>query len=154
VWSPRVAIPATAARWSEEHHDVVTRADGVRPAADRVYDARGLVPQDDRKRKPEISLDVVEIAVAHAGGYDPHRNLAGPWPLEVHRLDGERFSHLMQNGGAHWISPLPGPRSGLFLLPRGIPPGGEDPDIARLGNTARSLTLIHDMQVSVSEKFA
>jgi hypothetical protein len=132
---------------------VVTRADGVRPAADRLYDARGLVSQDDRKRKPQISLDVVEIAVAHAGGHDPHGDLAGPWLFEVHRLHGERFSHLMQNGGAHRCHPFRS-RFGLFLLPRTIPPGGEDPDIARLGNAPGSLTLIHGMQVTVLEKSA
>jgi hypothetical protein len=102
---------------------MVARTDGAHAFADGLHHSGGFVPQDDRERKRQISLDVMEVAVADAGRGDPDLDLAGPRPLQLHGLDGERLSHLVQNGGAHAYSLLSSSsRDELFRLRPRIPP--------------------------------
>jgi len=59
------------------------------------------VSQYDGKGHRQVSLDVVQIAVADAGGGDADCHLSPPGGLQFHGLDGEWLTHLVEHGGAH-----------------------------------------------------
>jgi peptidoglycan/xylan/chitin deacetylase (PgdA/CDA1 family) len=80
---------------------VVARRDGRDARPDALDDARARVAQHGRQRHrvPLVADDEVGVADARGGHADQH--LAGPRLLELHRLDGERRSLGLRDGGLY-----------------------------------------------------
>src|SRR5260221_106783 len=64
-------------------------------------DARALVPEDNRpvERKAADPVHDMQIAVAAAGRDGAHQHLAAPRPVDIDRLDRQRFLHLAKDRG-------------------------------------------------------
>src|SRR5437588_489211 len=97
----RTPVPAPAAGRSEQERYVVARANGGHTLAHAVHHPGRFVPEHHRQGHRQIPLDVMEIAVADAGGRDPDGDLTPPGRLQFKRIDHKRFSYLAQHGGAH-----------------------------------------------------
>ncbi len=69
---------ALAADGAPVEDDEVAGRDLADALADRLHDARGLVPQQEGELVVDPALAVVQIGVAHAAGLDPHHHLARP----------------------------------------------------------------------------
>ena len=69
--------------------------------ADLAHDARALVAEDRREHALRIGArQRVGVGVADAGRLDLDQHLAGLRPVDVHGLDGKRFSRLPGDGCA------------------------------------------------------
>ena len=64
----------------------------VTSGADRLDDARRLVPEQEREVVADAALAVVQVGVAHAARLHPHERLAGPGIGHHDRLDAHRLA--------------------------------------------------------------
>ena len=82
--------------------------------ADVLHDSGALVTKDDWHRCCEIPTNEAPVAVADAGGSDPHKHLAGPRWIKDEILDRERGARRMEYRGSHShttpVPPGPSPR--------------------------------------------
>ena len=85
-----VAIEAMPAMRVPRQHDMVADLNAARGGADLLDDAGGLVPEHDRHRIAQRSLDHFEIGVAEPGGADPHQHVGRLQRRRRDRFDRHR----------------------------------------------------------------
>jgi hypothetical protein len=66
---------------------------------DRLDHPGALVAHDDRGRADPLAEPDVEVRVADAGGEELDPDLAGPWLVQLERLDRRRLADGRQDGG-------------------------------------------------------
>lgn len=99
---------AAAAGGDERHRHVVADGHPGDLGANRLDDARSLMPADEREvRRRHVAGDHVLVGVAHAGGLGLHQHLATPWVVERDLLDLPLFAYAPQHcsTGLHKFSP-------------------------------------------------
>ncbi len=76
---------------------------------DRLDHAGALMAEHNRpvEWKPPDPIHDMQIAVAHPGRNRAHQHLTAPRPVEVDRLDGQRFVHFAKHGGCGFHAFLP-----------------------------------------------
>jgi len=72
-----------AAAWHEDHDDVIAGLQVGHVLAQRLDDAGGLVAQGHRHRAGTVAVDDGQVAMAQAGGGDPHQHLVPAWRRKV-----------------------------------------------------------------------
>ena len=93
-----LALPTKASRKAD---DVVPRLDVGDVGADGLDHARALVAKDSRTLEGIRPLQVVQIAVAQAGGSHPDQDLPWPGPIDAHLFDRQLPGAFEQHGGLH-----------------------------------------------------
>jgi hypothetical protein len=80
---------------------VIAGLDARHIRAHLFHDPCPFVTEDSRQRRGEIAGHEMPIAVADAGGGDPHEDLAAPRRIEHEFLDHEWRTWRMEHGGFH-----------------------------------------------------
>ena len=93
-----LAIEAVPAMRGPRRHDMVAGRYAVDARADRLDDARPLVPEDDRHGIAERAFDHFEIGVTQSRGHDADQDVARLEPLDADRRDLERLADAGQDG--------------------------------------------------------
>ena len=101
----RQALLTVAAEHRQAGDHVVAGLDVADLIADRLDDARGLVPQHARGRVDVLALGEVKVAVAHAGGRGAHEHLMGTGLVDGDVLDLELAGNGPEYGGFHGLPP-------------------------------------------------
>src|SRR5207247_1568461 len=123
----RVAVPARAAERHPVEDHVVLRLDAPDAGADRLDDARALVPEHAGERHGEVAGDGVQVAVADAARGEPDEHLAVARVAHGERLDRERLADRVQDGGSGGRHGAP-PR-GWRTITAAAPPGARGPTV-------------------------
>ncbi len=79
---------------------MIADGDATRGRSDLFDDAGRLVPEHDRHREAQRSLDHFEVGVAQAGGANPHQHIVGFQRMRGDGLDRQRRARLTQHRGA------------------------------------------------------
>jgi len=92
-----------AAGRHEHHDDVVAGHEVGHVLADRLDDARRLVPEGHRHGPRAVAVDDREVGVAQPGRADPHQDFAAARPVQLDRCDAERLACGIRGFGAHAV---------------------------------------------------
>ncbi len=97
------ALLAASAEAREAGHHVIAGPHGRHVGADRFDDTRTLVSQDDRavERKPALTVDYVQIAMAHASRGGANQDFAAPGLVDLDRFDRQGLVDFAKDGGVH-----------------------------------------------------
>ncbi len=96
------AVDALPALGREQGDRVVADRDRAHVRAERLHDARALVPEHGRGISGRIDpRSGVHVGVADAAGDEPDQHLARPRISQVQLLDDERTAELLQHRGAY-----------------------------------------------------
>ncbi len=95
------AVLAAAAASSPKEDDVVAWLDARHMRADLFHDPGTFVTKDGWQGRGEIATHEMPVAVADAGGGDPHKHFAGARRIEDEIFDLERGARRMEYGGLH-----------------------------------------------------
>ena len=98
--APQAAVAAAAGR-RQAGDDVVAGREAVDLAADLEHHAGRLVAEDGRPRDVEHAAQVVEVAVAQAGGRGRDQQLVRADPPDVDVLDAQALGALVQHCSLH-----------------------------------------------------
>ena len=95
------AVDALAALRREQGHHVVARSQRAHAVADRLNDARALVPEHRGSVAGRVGAGGgVHVGVAHAARRQPHEHLPGARSSKLELLHDERLAELLEHGGA------------------------------------------------------
>src|SRR5436309_1633761 len=119
------AVPARAAERHPVEDHVVLRLDALDAGADLIDDARALVAEHAGERHGEVSGDGVQVAVAHAARAEPDEDLAVARVADGERLDRERLTDGVQDGGLG--ARHGGTSSGWRTITAAVPSGARGP---------------------------
>jgi len=80
---------------------VVAWFDARHIRADLFHDPGTFVTEDGWQGRVEVATHEMPVAVADAGGGDPHKHFAGARRIEDEIFDLERGARCMEYGGLH-----------------------------------------------------
>ena len=98
---PGEAELAVAAEHREARDHVVAGLELRHVRADRLDEARRLVPQDGRRRKRVVAVDEMQVGMADTARHRAHQHLAPEGLGDVDLLDGQRLLGTVEDRGFH-----------------------------------------------------